>query len=605
MRLVLRAARLALGAAVLGAAAMPSCFTAGDGTGPPMDRFYFPTGLAVSVQGNVLYAINSDFDLQWNGGTLQSYNLFQIRQDATTLINANLSGTEPAHPIPFVAGYSWVPNCMSAPPPPTNDGTGIGVPLGESCAPPMDSSKYIGDKVVVGAFATDLQLAAFPYGAQLPPPAQQSLGTRLFAPVAGNATVTWAKIEPDNTPGLPASPAFHDGPSQYAPFALSCGQGSDNRCDGEHEAGNDASSPANSRNVTMPGEPFGLAQSADATALTVTSETATQTSLLTSGVTGAIGPYLADGAPTMQFVVDNMPNGGVGIVAVPHDPNAVRLCELHSNQPPCVRQAFLQTSRQSPELDLLRYYDDDGSCSAAPCGPGAPSVYRPFLQRERAYAITSNSSGTDFRGIAFDISNRIRCESQPGLTQAQMTACGQLPARLFIASRTPPSLVVGQVGATLNDGSYDPDSVTIIGNVPLTVGPSKVYVAPITFKGSDGNLHYQLKVFVVCFDSNAIYVFNPADLDSPSTAQPETIVATGTGPYAMAFDPFVLSDAAQNKPVPTDSRTGVVEPNLYRYAYIASFTHSYVQVIDLNQDSPDTFESVVFTLGKPAPPKGQ
>src|ERR1700744_3840180 len=104
MVLLLRAARLPLGAAVLALAAMPACFN-GNGTPPPLDTFYYPTGLAVSSGGHVLYAINSDFDLQWNGGTFQSYDLFQIRQDAVTLINANKAGTASAAtlaPIPFL-----------------------------------------------------------------------------------------------------------------------------------------------------------------------------------------------------------------------------------------------------------------------------------------------------------------------------------------------------------------------------------------------------------------------------------------------------------------------------------------------------------------------
>jgi DNA-binding beta-propeller fold protein YncE len=43
----------------------------------------------------------------------------------------------------------------------------------------------------------------------------------------------------------------------------------------------------------------------------------------------------------------------------------------------------------------------------------------------------------------------------------------------------------------------------------------------------------------------------------------------------------------------------------YRYAYVASFTNSYVQVIDLdNFDSKSTFETVVYTLGTPTVPKG-
>jgi hypothetical protein len=44
----------------------------------------------------------------------------------------------------------------------------------------------------------------------------------------------------------------------------------------------------------------------------------------------------------------------------------------------------------------------------------------------------------------------------------------------------------------------------------------------------------------------------------------------------------------------------------YRFAYVASFTNSYVQVIDLDNSEPSkaTFESIVYTLGTPSVPKG-
>jgi hypothetical protein len=581
MTLLLRAARVALGAAVF-AAATPACYTAGGGTSPPANSFYFPTGLAVSSGGNVLYAINSDFDLQWNGGTLQSYDLFQIRQDTVSLIQANLSGsTTPPPGVPFLD--PWQGECPGYPPPPTNDLSGIGVPLGESCAPPVDSTQYVRDSAVVGAFATDLQLARL-------------AGTRIFAPISGNATVTWADIAQDDPTVAPPTGADK---TAYPPFALSCGQDSDTRCDSNHQTGNDASSYKNSRGATMPGEPFGLAQTQDGTAMAVTSETDTKTSLLTTGLPDT-NPIAA--VPTMQFVLQGMPNGGVGITSVPHDPLGVTRCEDVGDVQPCVREAFLQTSRASNELDLLRFYDDDGTCTTAPCGGTNPTQYRPFLEKERAWSITANSNGTDSRGIVVDPSPRMRCEAQQGLTQAQMTACAQLPARVFIANRTPPSVVVAHIGQPLQDGTYDPDALTFVGNASLNAGPSKLFLAPIV----DANGNYELKLFVVCYDSNEVFVYDPDDLESPFGAAPELIIPTGSGPYALAFDPFSFTDAADGAAVAIDTRQPpALALKTYRFAYVASFTHSYLQVIDLDQTNLETYGSIVFTLGKPVPPKGQ
>jgi hypothetical protein len=598
MTLLLRAARLALGAAVV-SAAIPACYTAGGGTAPPTNTFYFPTGLAVSPGGNVLYAINSDFDLQWNGGTLQSYDLFQIRQDTVSLIQANLSGLNTPPPnIPFIR--AWQPSCPDYPADPTNDLSGEGLLLGESCAPAVDSTQYVRDSAIVGAFATDLQTSTFGVSAATAAATGgAAVGTRLFAPVSGNATVTWADVGIDD----PTTPPNEDvdqaqcaraGTAAQSPFTLCCGPRVDGRCDAAHATGNDASQVGDTRGLTMPGEPFGLGQSEDGTAMAVTSETDTKTSLLTTG----FQPFAATVPPGMQFVLDGMPNGGVAVAAVPHDPNAVTRCEDVGDQAPCVRQAFLQVNRGSTEVDLLRYYDDQGA-----------SLYRPFLQKERAYTINTNAGGSDARGIAFDTSQRIACEAQQTSAAGKLQCAEDYPARVFIANRTPPSIVVGYVGLTSNsnDGTYDPDAVVFTNNVSLTAGPSKLYLAPVVMTFPDGQGHYVLRLFVVCFDTSTIFVFDPNDLTNP-TATPEALIYTGAGPYALAFDPFSMQDVATNAVVPVDPRAPAsLALKRYRFAYVASFTQSYLQLIDLDDNTPypETWEHIVFTLGKPTPPKGQ
>ena len=87
----------------------------------------------------------------------------------------------------------------------------------------------------------------------------------------------------------------------------------------------------------------------------------------------------------------------------------------------------------------------------------------------------------------------------------------------------------------------------------------------------------------------------------------ENIIRTGPGPFAMAFDPFDLTDVALHKKVPADTREPGLDLKRYRFGYMASFTQSYVQVIDLDNSraNKDTFEKIVFTLGLPTLPKGQ
>jgi hypothetical protein len=187
-----------------------------------------------------------------------------------------------------------------------------------------------------------------------------------------------------------------------------------------------------------------------------------------------------------------------------------------------------------------------------------------------------------------------------------------------MASRSPASLILGQIGGQngTSDSSYDPDALTLYGNVPLTSGPSNVYLAPIV----DASGHYALRVFIVCFDTQLVYVWDP------DAQVMENIIRTGAGPFAMTFDPFDLNDVATHAAVPFDPRAQTTiedaadpdgglngKPALrrYRFAYLASFTDSFVQVIDLDQSFYDdrlagqtTFETIVYTLGVPTQPKG-
>jgi hypothetical protein len=581
LALVLRARKMArwlvLPAAGLATAVAAGCFTAGQGTQPPLNSFYFPTGLTVSPDSQYLYAINSDFDLQWNGGTLQTYDLASIRRNAATLVQANASHAQTAPD--FGKSKNGVPlnvpfnkDCQYSTP--QSLGNQLGVHVGANCAPPVDSTQYVLDRAIVGAFAEDLKIVELP--------SQDCPGClRLFAPMAGNSTVTWADV------GTITQPAYK----------ISCGQGSDNRCDGAHETGNDPNSPGNTRNLTMPGEPYGIAVSEDSTVLAVTSETDTKASLLTTSSKLPCGS--SSSCPTMQFVVENLPTGGIAMNAVPHDKNAVVRCQDVSDKEYCIRPAFLETFVGAAEVDLLRYYDDDNS-----------GTFRPFLVRERATSIPTNI-GSDFRGFAIDPTPRYRCEaSTPNPTADQLLQCGRLSARVFIASRTPPSIVYADLGLYAGP-EYDPDGLLFLGNIPLPAGPSKVYLAPVIIQDTAG-AHYEPRIFVTLFDTGAIVIINP-ELQPPAV---ENYVYVGQNPYSMTFDPWgdlavaaknpdapSMTDVAMHKAVPRLAAGGT---NRYRFAYVGIFTQSYVQMIDLDDSAfTGTFEQVVFNLGKPTIPKGQ
>lgn len=591
---------------VLGLAADAGCYSTGDGTAPPLNSFYFPVGLAVSHGGNVLYAVNSDFDLQYNGGTLQSYDLRLIRQHTLLAIK---DPTDKA--LPLVRGAT--PGC-SGNPPLFRQGEDGRQPLGETCAPPVRSEVYFRDSAVIGAFATDLLLTQPASALQgdyqngptkahaddaLVPATDYVLDgrptDRLFAPVRGNSTLTWAEVARDDLQSLPSDTDTRD---SYRPFKIRCGQDGSNRCDAPHQVGSDANEPGNTRHLTMPGEPFGVTISDDGASLLVTHQDDTKTTLFSTGLSRR-GLDADAPLPAIRFVADNVPLGGVGISAVPHDADAF----LGASELPL--PAFLETSRSVAQVSLIRRYRDDGA-SAPP-----PALKRPFLNVETAFPITASAGGTDSRGIAIDPTPRLACKARvpavgPNMTveerDKQIQACARKPARVFIANRSPASLLVGEVGTTQGiDANYDPDRLTIHTSVPLADGPSRVYLAPVV----DRDGAYALRVFVVCFDSASIYVYDP------DAAALENVIRVGPGPFAMAFDPFSLNDVATHAKVPTDDALKDPAQNdaptrRYRFAYLASFTQSFVQILDLDDavPNPATFERIVYTLGRPTNPKG-
>ena len=593
-------------AAVLGPG-LASCYTTGQGSDPPLDQLYFPVGLAVSHGGSVLYSLNSDFDLQYNGGTIQSLDLRAIRRDTVLTIE------RPFHPaLPLVRATERPAGAENLACSALNlSGTrldGTARPLGESCAPPMRTEFYVRDKAIVGAFGTDLQISR-PRPSLAPPDgtAPKLLGRqteRLFAPLRGSAAVLWVDVPNDARQGAAAESAF----------TLDCGRGADNRCAADHLTGpNPELDPTNTRAITLPGEPFGIAQSEDGSSLVVTHQSDTKVSLLSTGL-----PYACEGGtaapcqkPSVQFVVEGARTGGTAVVAVPYDRDAFTSLTLP-------KPAYLTTSRVVAELGLFREYDD-GS------GGVASTLRRPFLARERAYPLTVAAAGTDSRGLAIDSTARISCKARvlpanpsavPPRTAADVAAdklaCARKPVRVYIANRTPASLLVADLGSdvgTFKDEAFDPEALNFFDTIPLTAGPSKVFLAPIV----DARGNYALRIFVVCFDASSIFVIDP------ETRELENTIRVEAGPYALAFDPFDPNDAALRGPVakeavevlPNPDGSPSLSPELatvhkYRFAYVASFTKSTVQVIDLDNSLPkkDTFEKVVFTLGEPTLPKG-
>jgi len=532
-------------------------------------------GIAVSPGGNALYIVNSDFDLQFNGGTVVAIDLKPLREFLRPLW-----GPDPSNPPSDPClGLGYNPNTILVP------GPCAPLDLGH---PPGGGPSLVRNWTKIGAFATDLIYVCRPtdeaalitgmgytgsagFGRSRcrgtdPDPARHA---RLFVPVRGDPSLTFFDVDDDR-----------DG--QVPPFTLDCGQATHNgRCSDLFRSGIDAND--NTRDLTLPAEPFGIAVSDRTDALVVTHQALGSISASLFTGPGGAGTVL-DGKPTLQFIYSgsNVPPA-TGVVALPIPAAIVRELQginrdrLAAGEPLLgltewlaqtnYQQGFGVAYRGQAHVDVYRFFDDS---FAAPA--------RPFLTRSSLRNFDVLPAGTDSRDVVVDDSERVACESdcqaRAGEANFDLDACNlsceQVPLGAYLTNRTPPSLVIGQVlpaNSTISD-----ESLAFFGAIPLPVGPSRVVVGQIHDRRDPPDVR-RPRIFAICFDSRVIVMYDP--LEHRVDGQ----IRTGRGPHSLVMDP--------KEPI----------------AYVSHFTDSYVGLIDLDQAHPNTFGSIVASIGNLSVPR--
>ncbi len=534
---------------------LTGCYSTSEGVPTPLDRVYFPVGLAVAEDQAHLFVANSDFDLQFEEGSLLSLDLERLRGfvprscdtdtdcsvdqmcdsegEAPSFVCVTPTGSGPSSPCGVLGSAS--------------DGDRVIVPGGCEAldfAEPQDGgASLLVDAVSVGAFAADVKLRYHPEGGR----------GRLFVPVRGEASLTYVDIDESGH--------------------FDCGQGKGSICSDRYRVGTDPDESI--RDLRMPAEPFGMAITDDARAIAVTHQTSGEVSLFVQD------PEHWEQGPTLSFVHPELPKGAVAIAAAPEaaltrleraERAAWASMDVRDQSP----AGFLVGYRTTARLDLLRYFSDQGS-----------SPPRPFLELAGSVPITANALDYDTRGILYDDSERRACEAScPAQTPATLTeegracllACATVAVDVFVTNRSPATLLVG---ATIPDTWATPnrDLPRFTEVVSLPAGPSRVYVGSIITE--QGEL--ERRVFAVCFDSRRIAIYDP------KRRRIEAFVTTGRGPHAMAFDV-----------VPPDPDTG---EGGRAFGYVAHFTDSYLGVIELDRRARRTYGKIVLNVGKAAAPR--
>ncbi len=491
---------------------------------------YYPTGLVVSAGGSTLYVANSDFDLQFSGGSVHAVDAAALRA-AVAPIALGLASGDGASAACSAAGLGLNLDPFLNPGP---------------CAP-IAYAPLVRASVYVGAFASGLMLAYDPRAA----------GARLFAPVRGDPSVTFFDVADDRAGGS-------------EPFALDCGRTGSGFCGDAHRIGRDAD--RSQRGLQLPPDPVGIASSTNGEAVVSAHPSQAAASLV-------VNPW--EETPFLSYFAGDLAPGPTEIASVPR-PAFVAAAEAQATLAGLsfiYRDAFVVTYRGAAQLDVLQYVRDSGS---------VPS--RPFIARAQQVPITTSSSNTDHRGVAVLSSERAACEASCGSAAGDvecLAACAEtIPLRVFVASRSPESLLLGRIetvvlrGTSVVDGVTTAritgafDLVTLDDALPLDFGASRVETGRVI--AEDGTAVD--RVFAVAFDSRRVFIVDPY------RARIEGVVRTGRGPHDIAID------------------QGVANGEAYSYLYVGHFTDSYLGVVPLDLRRALTYGSMIATVGTPLPP---
>ena len=588
----------------LAALSVGGCYFTDQGLPPPSKAFYYPTGLAVSAGRNALYVANSDFDLQFNGGTVQVVDLRETRKSLRQLLHGircvqgagdacTAIGATDATPsiedicaaVPFRSGAGGLASgaaCTQA------VECASGACVEEKCArcsADQDCAGGVCDKgqgicvlaangnktltpsgctplaptyaanggtfATIGAFASGAVLAQNPDGD----------GTRLFIPVRGDPSITWFKVADD-------APGFTGDVSK-----LDCEQaGDERRCSQNHRMGTDPYD--NLRTLTLPVEPVGLDVSEDGRVIVSAHQITGAPALGLSTNTWPTGepppppPLPPEPLPSFEYSLNtNVPAGPTEIGYVPMAAYVKQRQRADASF--AYQQSFIVTYNGAAEVDIVQFNPD---------ALGSPP--KPFLTRAAITGVNTNAGGKDSRGVAIDRTKRKECEDACAADDLQcLRGCVDVPLDMFIANRSPPSLLIGRIRTEIVNGDQGAigaiERPSIHAVTPLSIGASKVALGHVI----DQNGKLSRRIFTVTFEQRYIYSYDP------ELGTIDAVIYTGRGPHAIAFD------------------TGDDGDGLHSYLYVGHFTDSYLGVVDLDMRHPETFGTMFASIGTPTPPR--
>lgn len=334
---------------LLGAVLFAGCMPGTAGIEPPSDELIYPVGLAMTPSGRYLVALNSNFDLKYNAGTLVAIDV------------SDLAEALPSEACPD--GENDQRKCHLKVTDPVSRCSADG---GE-CFLHESALIFKKDTVFLGAFASDLEVTP--------------KGDRLLIPVRGSRAILIVDME--------STAAAHD--------VLDCGQGTSGReCGNDHQVVDSGKSGDGIPDVTLPIEPYEVTsfdyEARDANGDVVWITTYGAATHLASGEVSLFQIAEQDArtgqetglAPTLVATVGNVIPGASGIATNPlsRDVDSSRAGEIYV------------TGRHdsSPDIAVLKLLTGGGT---------GPTHNNPYFNVVGRISLGQDLySATDARGIA-------------------------------------------------------------------------------------------------------------------------------------------------------------------------------------------------------------
>jgi DNA-binding beta-propeller fold protein YncE len=505
------------------ALAASACGLNQEGVAPPPNTFFYPSSAILDRSGDWLYVTNSNADLRYNDGTLVMVKVDEKVSAPTAGGVFSAAADRAAHWDPCPMGdYVNTPRTTSTNPSDVHfccwDRIDVNIlNCDERAYIPADSSVRIGSfaaGMVRQEWACPLDPTVLDANGVNPPctgcdPSTTIASDRLYLAVRGDTSLTFVDASLDQQPVLTCASASGN-------FAV---------CDDAHRFRGSApalaaiSPDANPASIPLPNEPYALAIDQASGLLFVGHLTGDTSHSYTGGFS------LFDVAPRGNAPL--LPPSFIAPFPSPFPSNSAGqfgITTFTERTPPDGR--IYATSRYVTEVA--------GLVSLAVC-PAPGSVTRDIVASPNGEVYDTSLAGAETRGIAF--------------TNIE-TPGNDMTPRTFVLQRVPPAVV-----------GFD-------GTIPTSVletcsNPTFLYrYAADPYLGD--------RLFVNCYDTGEIYVFDP------SVPRLEATFQVGRGPAGMVFP------KSDNE----------------RYAYVIGFGDNNLSVVDLQAGSPTEYH-VIQRIGFP------